>query len=163
MTHRQRIFGYEECEDAEGDAFFKSISEDLEAFAWEHHLTIWKYPYRAPMWMFHFLHPKGGFAFLQLYCASNAKKRELVRVSVYGDWYMDDHENRLRRHYPHGESVEVRPASEEIVRCLAKQLEAIVACPVAELVAAEYSYVPTGDGRGNDLVSEFELSLRVPK
>lgn len=162
MSDRPRTYGYEECEDVAVDAFYRNISADLEAFACEHHLTIWKYPHRAPMWMFHFLHPAGGFAWLQLYCANDLKNGEGIRAWISGNWYVDDHERRLRRHYPYGESLEVQPVSGAVVMYLAAQLEAIVRYAPADLVPTEYSYVPTGDGRGNDLVSDFELSLRVP-
>ena len=113
------------------------------------------------MWMFHFLHPAGGFAWLQLYCARELKSAELLRVSVYGSWYVDDHEKRLRRHYPHAESLDVQAVSKDIVMCLARQLEALLRCPATDLVPSGYSYVPTGDGAGDDRVSDFELSLRV--
>lgn len=159
---QQRTYGYEACEDAVIQAFYTSISEDLESFASEHHLTIWKYPGRAPMWMFHFRHPAGGFAWLQLYCTRELKSDAVLRLSVSGTWYVDDHEKRLRRHYPHAESWEVQPISEDIVLCLARQLDRILRCPATDLVPAEYTYVPTGDGKGNELVSDFELSLRVP-
>jgi hypothetical protein len=158
---RQRTYGYDSCENSVIDVFYRSISEDLEAFAAARHLTIWKYPDRVPMWMFHFLHPAGGFGWLQLYCATELKRGEVLRLSVSGTWYVDDHEKRLRRHYPHAESFDVQPISKDIVMCLARQLEALLRCPATDLVPSEYSYVPTGDGAGNDRVSDFELSLRV--
>ncbi len=161
MIH-QRTYGYEACEDAAIDAFYRSISGDLEAFASAHHLTIWKYPGRTPTWMFHFLHPAGGFGWLQLYCARELKNDAVFRVSVYGTWYVDDHEKRLRRHYPHAENWEAQPIAQDIVLCLTRQLDRILSCPATDLVAAEYTYVLTGDGHGNELVSDFELSLRVP-
>jgi len=162
MTDRHRIYGYEECRDAAIDAFFTSISEELEEFARQHHLTIWKYPGRGPMWVFHFLHPAGGFGSVQLYCVRELKTRDGLRVSISGNWYVDDHEKRLRRHYPHAETWEVQPISEEILPSLARQLDRIVRCPPEDLVPTQYTYVPTGDGQGNELVSDFELGLRVP-
>lgn len=143
------------------DAFYKSISEELLAFASAHHLTIWKFPDRAPMWMFHFLHPAGGFAWLQLYCAREPKSGEALRVSVSGTWYVDDHEKRLRRHYPHAVSFDVQPVSTDIVMCLTRQLDALLRCPATDLISSEYSYMPTGDGAGDDRVSDFELGLQV--
>jgi hypothetical protein len=162
MLDRQRTYGHEECEDAAAGAFYKRISEDLEAFSRQHHLTIWKFPQRSSMWMFHFLHPAGGFAWLQLNCSRESKGVEPLRVWISGTWYVDDHEKRLRRHYPHAASFEAQPIAEDIVRCLARQLEAIVQCSAADLVPAEYTYVPTGDGAGNELLSDFELSLQLP-
>lgn len=161
MTH-QRTYGYEACGDAAIDAFFESISEDLYAFASAHHLTIWKYPGRSPMWMFHFLHPMGGFAWLQLHCARELESSAELQLSVYGVWYIDDHERRVRRHYPHAERWGAQPIAGDILDCLARQLDKILSCPATHLVPAEYTYVPTGDGKGNERVSDFELGLRVP-
>lgn len=142
-------------------AFFRTISRDLEKFADGHHLTIWKYPYRASMWMFHFRHPSGGFAWVQLYCARQRNEAAELQVSISGAWYLDDHEKKLRRHYPHATTVQVQPVSEDILLCLARQLEVLLRGSPSTLVPTEDSYVPTGNGADCELVSDFELSLRV--
>jgi hypothetical protein len=64
-------------------------------------------------------------------------------------------------HYPHAAPVQVQPASGDIVLCLARQLAVLLRSSPSTLVPTEYAYVPTGNGADRELVSDFELSLRV--
>jgi hypothetical protein len=159
MSDASRVHGHDRCADAE--AAFGRWARDLESFAERHHLAVWRYPERAAAWMFHFLHPAGGFCWLQLYCV-RPKDASGLETRVSAHWYIDDHEKRLRWEYPYRESVEVGHNAEAIVSALESQLDILVRTPRTQLVPSEYSFVPTGDGRGDFFVSDFERGLRVP-
>jgi hypothetical protein len=160
MIGTSRVQGHERCEDTEADAAFRSWARDLKSFAERHHLAVWRYPGRAAAWMFHFLHPAGGFCWLQLYCVRQ-KEAAPLETWISAHWYIDDHEKKLRWEQPYRESIKTRSDAKAIVSALETQLDILVRTPRDQLVPREYSFAPTGDGRGDFFVSDFERSLRV--
>jgi hypothetical protein len=161
MSEPSKVYGRETCEDAEAGAAFERWARDLQLFAERHHLTVWRYPQRASTWMFHFLHPAGGFCFLQLHCV-RPKETYPLEAWVSAHWYIDDYEKGLRWEPPYRESVKAGDDVEAIVSTLEGQLDILVRTPRSELVPSACSFVPTGDGRGNFSASDFERGLRVP-
>ena len=161
MSETSRIYGHETCEDAETDAAFGRWMSDLQSFAERHQLTVWRYPHRAPAWVFHFLHPTGGFCFLQVHCV-RPKETCPLEAWVSTHWYIDDYEKGLRWEPPCRESAKVRDDAQAIVSVLESQLDILVRTPRTVLVPSEYTFVPAGDGRGDFFVSDFERGLRVP-
>lgn len=161
MIGTHRVHGHERCEDAEADATFRIWARDLESFAERHHLAVWRYPGRAAVWMFHFLHPAGGFGSLQLSCVRQ-KEAAPLEAWISARWYIDDHEKELRWEQPYRESVKTAPNAGAIVAALEGELDTLVRTPRTKLVPNEQSFVPTGDGHGGFFVSDFERSLRVP-
>jgi hypothetical protein len=84
-----------------------------------------------------------------------------LEVVVSRQWYVDDYEKGLRWAPPYRESVKVGDDVEAIVSVLENELDILVRTPKSELSPNAYSFVPTGDGRGDFFVSDFERGLRV--
>ena len=161
MNGSLRVHGHERSEDAEADAVFRTWARDLESFAERHHLAVWRYPGRAAVWVFHFLHPEGGFCSLQLGCV-RPKETAPLEPLISSRWYIDDNEKKLRWERPYRESVRTALNAQAVVSALEKELSNLVRTSRTQLVPSEYGFVPTGDGQGDFFVSDFERALRVP-
>ena len=160
--HGRLIFGNVERGDHPlEEAFFKTISPPLEDFARHHSLIIWKYPRHAPQWIFHFLHPLGGFASVTLNCDSVGKPPR-IRAAIQGQWYVDDHEQAIRRVSSLATLREVPPASEQIIAGLEDILSTVTAWPRSVLTVSPLDVSPQEIADSKVLRSEFELSLRLP-
>lgn len=155
MPHVRR-FGNAPRGDSVAQAFLERIAPALESFADRHALTIWKYPHHQPLWMFHFLHPKGGFGWLQLSCDTFAKNPRSVRAWIQGGWSIDEHGRNCRLVSSMPSRKEIPPDIERIVEALGALLSSVIEWPTSSLVASDLA--PTAAQAGSD----FERSLRLP-
>lgn len=151
-----RLFGNAPRGDSAGQAFLERIAPAMESFAYRHSLTIWKYPHHQPIWMFHFLHPKGGFGWLQLYCDSFSNDPKSVRAWIQGEWYVDEHARNCRLVSSIPSRKEIEPDNERIVDALESLLSSVIEWPKSSLMASDLALA------SGQTCSDFELSLRIP-
>ena len=142
--------------DSAAQGFLERMAPALENFAYRHSLTIRKYPHHQPIWMFHFLHPKGGFGWLQLYCDTFSNAPESVRAWIQGEWYIDEHDRNCRLVSSTPSRKEIEPDVERIVDALELLLSSVIEWPKSSLIASDVALASDQAG------SEFELSLRLP-
>jgi hypothetical protein len=139
---------------------FERLAPALLGFASRHSLLVRKYYHNQPMWAFHFLHPKGGFASIQIHAASVGDKS--FKATVASHWWIDDEKERKRS------SLSTKPASfqatqpEEVIPVLEKALAHILERTQVELSSSSQTTVRRQDKEGKYVYSEFERAQRLP-
>lgn len=74
----------------EYDKFFEPISSLLFELARRFDIYLEKYPHDAPSWCLNFLHPKGGYAKVEVFRLSEHAAR------IMGVWTLDDYDSGTR-------------------------------------------------------------------
>jgi hypothetical protein len=139
---------------------FEKLSPALLAFASRHSLLVRKYYQNQPMWTFHFLHPKGGFAMIQIH--AKPVTGNLFKSAVASHWWIDDDQKSVRL------SLSTKPMpldatqSHEVTPALERALSHLLELTPADMSSTSQTTPRKRDKSGNAVFSEFERAQRLP-
>ena len=151
-------------DDANAIAFFDGMRRQLEDFAERHDLTIQRYPQNQPIWLFMFLHPKGGRGALQLTCATPLCAATEPKPWLSAHWHKDDDGNGIRRAYPSSPPREIEGlAAKAVVDALELKLGEVRGWDSQALTVTSPLSSRRGNAAGQARLGEIERLLRHPK
>jgi hypothetical protein len=139
---------------------FEELAPTLTTFASRHSLLVRKYYHKEPMWSFHFLHPKGGFAMVQI--DAHRLNAESFSGSVASNWWVDDHEKCLRSLMSTKPERFVASQPDDVLPALEGALIYLLAQTQAALTRTSQAMPRRRDKGGNFVFSDFERAQRLP-
>jgi hypothetical protein len=143
--------------------FFESFAATLNEYADRRQLAIRRYQQNQPIWMFHFLHPKGGFGAVQL-TYSRLVGEDQGRPFICAHWH-DDNEETLMRHLHESTAPELMEADTGIDALLAaidRHLAEVLAWTRDGLKPAIRIFSTSARDEQGNLTSELERRFRLP-
>lgn len=140
---------------------FEKLTPVLLAFASQHSMLVQKFAHNYNMWVFHFLHPKGGVGNIEI--GAYPLDGDAFRATIASHWWIDDEDNceRSSLESPALKSFDTR-VPEAITPFLEEALGRVLAATLADLVKHSPKSPRPRDANGNLVFAPFELARRLP-